>query len=575
VSIRKKIRQLLIFGVGDCPYRKALLHFAATESSLSEDESEILAKLLGLKSLEEPTKEIRGSLSEFASNLNDVRDRKASIVRRAILFWKIGAVLSALQKPLGKWPFSDKKDPVDTYKLLLDVFRNGIREGLLLNDQRNMSLKKVEKKVFERVDTLYSFVDVSPDLADNGELMSAEDWQKAQSHLYNRCELNDDELQTLLVTINGLGLPKRKDSAEIDWQKIMGYTHINCVSLEAVTRSGDEIIAFSDDEGSLCERLGSYGTKIWQRRLKNSIRDIGRIRSFVECMDKADEEHITQIKHFDAAEWWTAEHDIALLRAINEFGQLFVATWIVDSEGPFRSHIPSQLLGDFEKCAATELTKGRQCKPKETCELSFLFKDKVRMARALFVVKYIETRRCRRKVLPKRVICPQVPFTLNSHLVVTNWGAFASSRQLYPIGYTCHTCFVSAVRPTEQIWYEASVLSESLFRMRMMCEPFHSFMGGSCDSAVSQVMECASPGLGSTVNGTGEHVFGFGVPLVREVVKNMRDACRDLGVPGKVEEEVVMKISERFDLGSVMNGETVVRVDTHHVPLIRRFLSQA
>ena len=128
VSIRGTIKKLLSTGLGDSPYQRAILHQAALFMLflLSDEDKECIQKMLNIEDIKEPSEEIKTALAEFSSNLNDVRERKTSIVRRCILFYKLDALIKKLQCDVNLWPPSDFTDPMLDYAVLLAINKNGI-----------------------------------------------------------------------------------------------------------------------------------------------------------------------------------------------------------------------------------------------------------------------------------------------------------------------------------------------------------------------------------------------------------------------------------------------------------------
>lgn len=511
VSIRGTIRQLLSYGLGDSVYEKAILHQAAVMSDLSDSDKSGIAKLLGIEDLEQPGEEISTALEEFCSNLNDVRDRKSSIVRRCLMFSRLHPLMKQLQGPVQKWPPSDVVDPINDYALLLGVEKNGIGDGTGIFEgiegvevPKVMSLKALEKRLFGLIEALEQLVEPLPENSDEIELKSPIEWKKIHTTLYNRADLNDEELQILFQTIAGYGLPRCEEG--IDWKKVMDHSRLTCVSLEAVEKAGLLIQEFSaqDDDASdnqplpIVARLGTYGGKQWQRKLRNAIRDIEKVRSFVNNLKEGDMYWISNVKQFDATSWWEAKHDLALLKSIAEYGQLLVATWVVDPDRPFRQEIPADLLEEFEKAAETERLRGRQCKPKETGDLAFLFKDKLRMTRALLVIKYVEVHREKgeekRKQIPSPQIVPQIkkmpklPLNISSQTILISLGKFLTRDAPYPVGYVVHTLFISPVKPDEGAWFEVTLNMNDFVSVQMLSEPYLVFTGKGIEAPFEQIV---------------------------------------------------------------------------------------
>jgi chromodomain-helicase-DNA-binding protein 7 len=357
--------------------------------------------------------------------------------------------------------------------------------------------------------------------------MEPEEWKLVHENLYNRTDLNDEELRSLFVTIAAFGLPMAHEG--FDWQLIKQRSKLTCVSIEAVASAGEAIASFARDEdgttNGLTARLGTYGGRQWHRKLRNSIRDIEKVRSFMGTFTKADEELLSKVKRFDASDWWTALHDLALLSVISEFGQLVVTTWVVDPGRPFRDHIPSDLLDDFEKAAETEKLKGRQCKPKEMGDLAFLFKDKLRISRALLVIKFVEGNRSQP---PKSLPVLKMPFQLSVLTTIISLGQFPSRDSRYPVGYMVHTCYLSPFNLHEHVWYEGTIGFGDIFTVKMLCEPFLIFQGIGCQAPWEQILARAqrlmdpAHRLNLMPAPDGHLLFGLNHPVVANTLQRLR-----------------------------------------------------
>jgi hypothetical protein len=141
-------------------------------------------------------------------------------------------------------------------------------------------LKVLEKRLFGLVDALEQVVF---DEIIESELMNPEDWKMIHENLYNRSELNDEEVQSLFLTIAGFCLPRI--DGEIDCPRVKEKSRLKCVSVEAVAAAGGAIADFAQDtDGATPEivrRLATYGGRQRQRKLRNSSCDIQNVRAFM------------------------------------------------------------------------------------------------------------------------------------------------------------------------------------------------------------------------------------------------------------------------------------------------------
>jgi hypothetical protein len=288
-----------------------------------------------------------------------------------------------------------------------------------------------------------------------------------------------------------------------------------------------------DTDGATPEivrRLATYGGRQWQRKLRNSLRDIQKVRAFMSLFQKADEVILTSVSQFEVCEWWKSERDLALLNAINEFGQLVVTTWIVDPERPFRSHIPADLVEDIEKAAEMERLKGRQAKPKEVGDLGFLFKDKLRITMALFVVKYVLTHKDRRmRPIQPRFKCP---YHCSATTQVLSLGQFPSREAPFPVGYTAQVFYLSPVTFRDQCWYEATIGFPDVVTVKMLVDRFLVFQAHGCNSPLEQIVAAVHrPKEKMLVPPNGMALMGMTHPVIADALQKMKQIAPFATVP--------------------------------------------
>jgi hypothetical protein len=331
-----------------------------------------------------------------------------------------------------------------------------------------------------------------------------------------------------------------------DFEAVRSHAGLSFVSIVAISAAVDEIRRFAeagDPRPDLVQRLGPYGGQQWQRKLHNFLRDIARIRLFAASWSgfDNDEEALCRVRRFDAVDWWEPRHDLALIFAMSEFGQLVVASWIVDAARPFREFIPGELLEDFEKAAERERDTRRVCKPKELGGLGFLFKDKIRMSRALSVVRFIENLRDRRPSPPPPAP-PRPPFSLpyqlSPQMTLLSLGRYASAQSQFPAGYTVRLTYMSPLNPREQVAYEAIISYDERFHVRMLVEPYLMFAGDGINSPWEQIYlaaERAAEAAGipfTAFRPNGSSMLGLGHPVVVEQLARMKQGpASSLPVP--------------------------------------------
>jgi chromodomain-helicase-DNA-binding protein 7 len=421
---------------------------------------------------------------------------------------------------------------------LLNVIQNGFSDTLTASQPQGLTIKSLEKRISGLIDEL------EPQLGEpqlDVDFMSPGDWKAAHANLYSREELNDREFQELFVTVANFGVPQR--NGQPDLETVRSQAGLSFVSIVAISDAVGEILRFAESgdlDPEVLQRLGVYGGQQWQRKLHNFVRDIEHIRSFAASWSGIDDddEALSKVRRFEAVDWWEPRHDLALIFAMSEFGQLVVTSWVVDASRPFREFVPVELLEDFEKAADKEKETRRVCKPKELGGLGFLFKDKIRMSRALAVVQFMEHMRDRRASTPTLAPSLSLPFQLSPQITLLSFGRFASRESQFAVGYTVRVSYLSPVHPPDQVLYEATVGFDEKFRVRMLSEPYLTFVGDGVNGPWDQIFALAdataeAAGIPFTAfRPNGVALLGLNHPVVvDQLAKMKRTAISSLPIP--------------------------------------------
>jgi chromodomain-helicase-DNA-binding protein 7 len=249
------------------------------------------------------------------------------------------------------------------------------------------------------------------------------------------------------------------------------------------------------------------------------------------------------VRPWDAAPpWWRSEHDVALLQALNDFGLLYVSSWLVDVDRPFAAHVNEFQFAELSRLAAMEAEQRRVVKPREMDDLAFLFNDKTKVSRALLVVQFVENEEmgAQPEVSEKPKVedpgdgeLPSVPWEVNGQLVVVKWGKFMRSDFQYPVGYVSHRQYHSIDNPAEKAWYEAATEIGAdgtlLFRVTDLSDETRTWVHQSASGVWEQVIRAIEKtkgklGLPKRLHTTvsGPQMYGFSM----DVVLNCLDLLR-------------------------------------------------
>jgi chromodomain-helicase-DNA-binding protein 7 len=108
-------------------------------------------------------------------------------------------------------------------------------------------------------------------------------------------------------------------------------------------------------EAAALDRLGPCGTRAAVARLRRNHEDLARVRAFEARVGARTHALVANAPRWEAApQWWDAEFDVALVRALADFGLLFFLVWIVDPERPFLAHVPAMSVIEFSTLADVE-----------------------------------------------------------------------------------------------------------------------------------------------------------------------------------------------------------------------------
>lgn len=566
-GIRSTIKGITTHGFTGTVGEKAVLYHASLNSELEEKEKGIICSLLRIDTLDEKPDGIESFESRVSTGMKEVIERKKSIVSRTMLFYNIDIVISSIQGHVNSWPvYGLENDPLFEYALLYAVKLNGFTEpekqfigtGFVYN--KNLYDKQIVTYVKTIVSSLLPLSDGHRKISSS--LMTPDEWKETHGSLFNRSSLSDDEYVNIFLTILTIGLPEIKDeegNTKIDYQKIHDFSHLSCIKHESIVSACQEIHDLSKEDLDqftsefVQKRLGLYSNRVWMSKLRTNIKDLRKIRRFYQIIGDSEKLLMAKIKTFEnGPDWWGAEHDLALIKALCETGLAYVSQWVVDPEGPFIDYIPPSSLDEFKKCAEIEVMKSKPQKPKEPGDFGSLYTDKIRISRVLTLIQYVEARieKERRSLnqlssdqpnhhIPLLTELPELPLDLGNQLTILNYGEYSSPSDQYPVGYVSKRQYCSIINPTDKAWYEATtrVSAEGQFQfvVTLIDDSSYQYVSHTSSGAWEKLIQAIQKEKGkrglekrkhTTVS--GPFMYGFSHPTVTECLSILKEKARNV-----------------------------------------------
>ena len=483
-GIKQFVRDITRHGFRGGPGERTALYTATENAKLDPADEAIILSLLQIESFDDKPEEIATLQSKYINNLKECKDKSSQIIARTILFYNLGLVLTAVQGDIDIWPtIGIDEDPQFEYALMYAVYKNGFIEHDRIF---NGTGYKTEKSLQDRdlVKTMKQLIKCLAPLAAEYEVadksfLTPEEWKLQHEKLFSRTILSDEEFIFLFQLICAFGLPYDPDSTDdskVDFHEIYNISNFKCITYDAFSAACQEIVDLADDNLSqaqtdeILKRLGDYGNKVQVKKLRDNIKDLKRIRIFKARMGDAEKEIIPKMRSFEnGPDWWTDDHDIALLNALAKYGLVYVSVWLVDPTGPFVGRIPSSSFDSFSNCAALERTRGKPVRPKEAGDFSVLYNDKQRLGRITGLLNFVEgrlERLARQSVsnapdepatyVPTITELPDLPYEAGPQLTILDFGEFQPGFDTYPVGFVSKRQYFSLNDPTEKTWYQAS-----------------------------------------------------------------------------------------------------------------------
>jgi hypothetical protein len=539
--------RIMRFGCGPAAAERAAVLFLARAEPLDPGDAALLRIVLEVADLGEQTSDIAEAAAAFRPALEECLELREAVLARVILFAQVAQTLAVLQDTVPEWP---RPDPLADYALLYGVHRNGIgplsqvMHDIPVDVPAGLGEREILKSVVFFV-TEFADVAVSVDRIP-GTFLEPLEWREAQPQLFNRATFLDDELASLFQTLVYFGFPTNA-AGEVDWARIARIARLPGIGLDALTAQGNQLWAFArdeldqDEEAMLCEKLGQFGNRIWTSRLKAFAADLARIRAFQATIGDAQQKAAKKVPEWDGAPtWWNYQYDLALVHALADYGLVYVVTWLVDLRRPFAGHIPEHSMGDYQALAEVERQQARPQEPRDVAGFGLLFGDKVRLARAVSVVMFVESRIARPGAGEKPdesepeveapigthfTELPSLPFEAAPSLIVQQLGEFMPCSDVHPIGFCSHRQYFALHDPREKTWYaqttELGKDRKILYRVVDVADSANAFAHTTSSGAWQRLIEAIQKVRGQMglpkrkgCSVSGPFMFGFSEPLV-------------------------------------------------------------
>ncbi|EAY08212.1 SNF2 family N-terminal domain containing protein [Trichomonas vaginalis G3] len=485
-DMKGAILEITYKGYTEKPFERLILMAAdSLYKSKSSHDKQAINKIMSTFPPEE-----QGELEKFLGQHGvEVEQSIEKIYLRCAFFYRLRRILFLIQEGDYKWPaiLPPWEDPVAEYALMLGVYKYGMHELTAIPEDKELGLMEarpltrsaLEKRVRElyiQLEKEFTEEQLNIDVPEDFKPLLPSEWKTKHSSVLARKILYDSEVLSLFQAMCVIGAPETEDGEMIDWERLRQFCKLTLVTARAVEQVAQQIIDLSnaeqenttvtDDEQNKEEGEGGNNnvdlspydklkcvqgkiSKKDVRKVHQSIKEMAKIYRFVRKLSHRRIESLKQApKLSNGPDWWNWECDLALIKNIAMYGQQATSIWIVDPQGPFRAHIPPELLESFEDAASKEkekLGKGKAIKPSDQGPFVFLFRERTRIARAITVITYVfkDVDKVKKHEKTERKSKATGEYKVKTKdLRVTELGAILNNRyfvkktHVCPIGYT-------------------------------------------------------------------------------------------------------------------------------------------
>ncbi|EAY09469.1 SNF2 family N-terminal domain containing protein [Trichomonas vaginalis G3] len=565
-GIRQYIRDICKHGFKGSAGERTVLYTAAEKALLDPADVAIILHLLNIESFDDRPEDIVTMQEKYSGSLKECIEKQNSIIGRTMLFYNLSLILTGCAEDLKTWPVSGvDDDPLYEYALMYAVAKNGfvdadkLFQGTGYHTEKQLLDKDTVRIVKQLVKNL-GVLAANVEQADK-DFMTPEEWKQAHENLFNRTILSDEEYILIFQLIVLYGIPEPKyppaegQDPKLDFYVIHEMSNLKCLKYEAIEQCCQEITDLAQDKlapgqtDMVLKRLKDYGNRIWMKKLRDNNRELRRIRNFLERMAEDEKQLIPKMRSFESApDWWSAEFDIALMKALAQYGLVYVSVFLVDENLPFLAMLPEGQVEQFKNAAEQEKQKGRPVKPKDVGDLNVLYNDKHRLGRITSLINFVDSRLNRQQRLesndspdgpisyqPTITELPSLPLDITQTLTIVDFGHFKPGFESYPVGYVAKRQYFSLEDPNEKAWYEASTKINEENQFRFVVKPidddvdkvFESHTSSGAWEALIQEIQTVKARKGmpkrkhTTVS--GPFMYGFSADTVAACLRFLRD----------------------------------------------------
>ena len=530
-------------------------------------------------------------------------------LRRALYFAQKDNISWPIVNPPWEDPFHEYALMFGVLKYGMNELTEVVEdESLGLKKAQPLTRQKIEKRVrnlFEGIEKQYKDT-INEEIPADFTPLEPKEWQEKHASVLARNTLYDSEILSLIQAITVFGIPVIDDC--VDCEKLRNEAKLTLVTTKAVndvcmeiydlcqvldeerekekeeereknkklieseaekkqpkpmlTRSEAEKEKEKPKESDkdkepvdlsaypLLKQINGKLTKRDARKIQTSIDDMQYIYRFIKKLGKRRTEIMKNApKYTNAPEWWSWECDNALIHNIAQYGLNICSQWVIDPQGPFRAHIPAELLDGFVDAAEKEKLKGKAPRPSELGEFLFLYNQRSRISRATTVIKFISKElRKQKKQKEKDEKEAKKPekkkgkkndgtclLKFKNELKIINFGTIVNTKRfvkkdvVYPVGFISQRHFKIPTSKADKLWYQCEIASKDgkpLFTITTIgAEPEEKFESDDPTTAWRLVAEKRAAETGDKA-GTlrGAWLFGLHNKDVKEALSKLPGA---------------------------------------------------